>query len=283
MSFIRRIIFTSLMVLASSYNLVASAASGALPKQSLIAGGVAVIDAGEQAEAPEIFLTDAQGKSRTPLMLITEPGTKANTQRWFALAGISLKRPPEQIYVSLNGKQLTIPVGQHQYEEQHLTVKKKHVNPSEEALARIRKEAKAMRSVFETFTTSLPQPADGPLSSPFGLQRFFNGERRNPHSGLDIAAPRGAPITAPMSGVVVQTGNYYFNGNTVLIDHGQGLISMFCHMDKIDVEEGTYLERGEYVGAIGATGRVTGPHLHWTLSLNNARVDPMLFLGPKPE
>jgi len=110
------------------------------------------------------------------------------------------------------------------------------------------------------------------------LQRYFNGEARQPHSGIDIAAPLGTPVTAPAAGTVVETGDFFFNGNTVLLDHGQGLITMFNHLNRVAVTTGTRVERGQLLGEIGMTGRVTGAHLHWTVSLNNARVDPLLLL-----
>ena len=121
-------------------------------------------------------------------------------------------------------------------------------------------------------------PLRGPQSSAFGLRRFFNDQERNPHSGVDIAAPTGTPITAPATGKVVLTGDFYFNGKSVFIDHGQGLISMLCHMSEISVSEGDIIQAGDQIGLVGATGRVTGPHLHWTVSLNNARVKPNLLL-----
>ena len=121
-------------------------------------------------------------------------------------------------------------------------------------------------------------PAVGPRSSAFGLKRFFNEQPRSPHSGVDIAAPDKSDIVAPAAGVVVATGDYFFNGNTVLIHHGQGLVTMYCHMSEINVSDGDMLAAGDLIGKIGQTGRVTGPHLHWSISLNQVRVNPELFL-----
>ena len=126
----------------------------------------------------------------------------------------------------------------------------------------------------------LDRPVNGGrLSSPFGLRRFFNGQERNPHSGLDFAVPSGTPIKAPAAGVVVLVGDYFFNGKTVFLDHGQGFVSMFCHMSAIDVKVGDEVPRGGGGGQGGATGAATGPHLHWNVSLNDARVDPAIFIG----
>lgn len=128
---------------------------------------------------------------------------------------------------------------------------------------------------------SLDKPVDGRLSSPFGLRRFFNGEERNPHSGLDFAVPQGTPVKAPADGVVTIVADYFFNGKTVFIDHGQGLVTMYCHLSAFDVQVGDVVKRGQVIGRVGATGRATGPHLHWNVSLNNARVDPALFIQGK--
>jgi murein DD-endopeptidase MepM/ murein hydrolase activator NlpD len=128
--------------------------------------------------------------------------------------------------------------------------------------------------------TRFQKPTPGPYSSPFGLRRFFNDQPRKPHSGLDIAATTGTPIVAPAPAVVMDTGDYFFNGRNLILDHGRGLITMYSHMDRIDVAVGDTVNTGDQLGVVGSSGRVTGPHLHWTVSLNNARIDPMLFLLP---
>ena len=172
-----------------------------------------------------------------------------------------------------------------QYESQHITIKdKRKVNPEKRDMERIGRETKAIKAALRhwsdnnAITLDFIKPVDGPYSSPFGLRRYFNEQPRKPHSGLDIAAPEGTPIKAPASGTVIDTGDYFFNGNTVFIDHGQGLVTMYCHLSRIDVTPGQAVTTGEAIGLVGMTGRVTGPHLHWGVSLNDARVDPKLFL-----
>jgi len=161
------------------------------------------------------------------------------------------------------------------------------VNPNKQDLERIGKESKIIRAALATWSeqTNVPfdfeLPVHGRLSSPFGLRRYFNGQPRKPHSGLDIAADEGTPILAPASGTIIATGDYFFNGNTIFIDHGQGLITMFCHLNKIRVKPAQVVEKGQRLGDVGMTGRVTGPHLHWSVSLNNARIEPRLLLGPE--
>ena len=241
-----------------------------------VPGGVAVIDLGPTASAPKVSY---QGK---PVLVIHEDG-----QRWIAIVGIPLSSKPGNQQVKVNDSQtLSFQVAGKHYVEQRITIKnQQQVNPNAKNLARIERELAEQTRAYQQFSPRQPsnllfdKPVNGPLSSPFGLRRFFNGEERNPHSGLDFAANRGTPIKAPAAGKVILTGDYFFNGKTVFVDHGQGLISMFCHLSEIGVKVGDQLPRGGVLGKVGATGRATGPHLHWNVSLNDARVDPAIFIG----
>ena len=212
---------------------------------------------------------------------------REDNQRWIAIAGIPLTVKPgtEQLLLD-NGQKLSFDVGNRNYPAQHIKLSnQQHVTPDPAHLKRIQRELDEQINAYKTFSSRQPsnlmldRPVDGRLSSAFGLRRIFNGEERNPHSGLDFAAPTGTPIKSPAAGEVILVGDYFFNGKTVFVDHGQGLISMFCHLSSIDVKVGDELGRGEVLGKVGATGRATGPHLHWNVSLNNARVDPSIFIG----
>ncbi|TBU94419.1 peptidoglycan DD-metalloendopeptidase family protein [Phytopseudomonas dryadis] len=240
-----------------------------------VPGGVAVVDLGASASAPSATY---QGK---PVLVIHE-----DQQRWIAIVGIPLSVKSGTQQIESAGQRLSFQVGSKKYVEQRITIKdQQQVNPNAENLARIERELAEQTRAYRQFSPRQPsnllfdKPVNGPLSSPFGLRRFFNGEERNPHSGLDFAANRGTPIKAPAAGKVILVGDYFFNGKTVFVDHGQGLISMFCHLSEIGVKVGDELPRGGVLGKVGATGRATGPHLHWNVSLNDARVDPAIFIG----
>jgi len=172
-----------------------------------------------------------------------------------------------------------------EYPEQRLTIaNRRQVNPLPEDLERIERESKRSRAAYARRTPMRPnllpfeQPVQGIYSSPFGLRRFLNDQPRSPHSGLDIAADTGTPVAAPAPGTVALTGDFFFSGNIVLLDHGGGLVTMYGHLDRIDVEEGEAVDRGDIIGTVGATGRVTGPHLHWTVSIQGNRVDPVVVM-----
>ena len=241
-----------------------------------VPGGVAVVALGDGPEAPSARYQDK------PVLVVREEG-----RRWIAIVGIPLKSATGPHSLAVNdGRRLSFLVQPKHYREQHIKLKNgRQVNPLAEDMVRINRELAEQTQAYQTFSPVLPsnllfdKPVQGPLSSPFGLRRFFNGEERNPHSGLDFAVGAGTPIKAPAAGKVILIGNYFFNGNTVFVDHGQGLISMFCHMSKVDVKLGQSLPRGGIVGRVGATGRATGPHMHWNVSLNDARVDPAIFIG----
>lgn len=256
----------------------------ALPRHAPVPGGVAVIDLPAiDNEAPV-----ATYNGRRVLVQPTDNG-------YVAIVGIPLAARPGMAAVELEGTdgsraRVSFEIGQKTYKTQRLTItNKRMVDPNPQDLERIAAERKRINAALSHYSTAervdaaMIRPVDGVESSPFGLRRYYNDKPRRPHSGLDIAAPEGAPILAAAPGTIIETGGFFFNGNTVFIDHGQGLVTMYCHMSRIDVEPGTYVGRGEQIGLVGATGRVTGPHVHWSVSLNDTRVDPTLFLVDEPQ
>jgi murein DD-endopeptidase MepM/ murein hydrolase activator NlpD len=252
------------------------------PRVSAVPGGVVTFRiAGPADRAPTVVFNGRQ-------MLVVR-----QQDAWLAVVGIGLSIEPGEYHVDvqqLGGGEQKLPftVKAKTYSVQQLKVAPNMVNLSAEDEARVATESKKVREALEgrspvaPSTLRLEQPVPGRRSSSFGLRRVFNGESRNPHSGMDIAAATGTPIKAPLAGRVVDVGTYYFNGNNVIVDHGQGLLTMYCHLSKIRVEVGQELKRGDVLGDVGATGRVTGPHLHWGVSLNGSMVDPALFLPPPP-
>ena len=256
-----------------------SHASHALTLDSTpVPGGIAVITLPADADP-------ATARYRDRKVLVTRNG--GNT---LAVIGLPLATETGRHYLKVKNRQgqmqsLGFQVEDKAYEEQHITITdKRKVNPEKRDMKRITRESQQIKTALrhwsaqEDVVVTFRKPVEGPTSSPFGLRRFFNEQARNPHSGLDIAAPEGTPIRAPAPGTVLDTGDFFFNGNTVLLDHGQGLVTMYCHMSKIDVTPGQTLDSGEVLGEVGMTGRVTGPHLHWGVSLNDARIDPLLLL-----
>ncbi|MDE0662208.1 MAG: M23 family metallopeptidase [Gammaproteobacteria bacterium] len=205
------------------------------------------------------------------------------------IVGVGLNAAPGRHHVvvrTTNGEEtIDFEVVAKAYPEQRLTIPDtRKVNPLPEDMERIARESKLQRAAYARRTPVradlLPfkQPVQGIYSSPFGLRRFLNDQPRSPHSGLDIAAATGTPIAAPAPATVALTGDFFFSGNVVLLDHGGGLVTMYGHLDRIDVEEGQDLDRDDVIGTVGATGRVTGPHLHWTISIQGDRVDPIILM-----
>jgi murein DD-endopeptidase MepM/ murein hydrolase activator NlpD len=211
---------------------------------------------------------------------------------WVVLVGIPLEQAaPGTLIATVQvpgeaSRAIEIDVVPNHYEEQRLTVSPKYVDPDPAELQRINAEREIIDAALNAWsdtpldTVGFEVPVDGRRSSSFGLRRFFNEEPRAPHKGMDIAAVSGTPIGAPLSGVVSATGDYYFNGNTVIIDHGQGLVSLYCHLSEIGVSKGETVAARDVIGKVGATGRVTGAHLHFATYLNGTAVDPALLLRP---
>ncbi len=250
-----------------------------LPKQLAVPGGIAKIPVGQSAQpAPDVSF---YGKR----VLVTQ-----HNDQWVALVGIPLSAENGQHKINISHHRKissqAFNVDNKDYPAQHITIKKKRMVTgfTEEDLKKIKADKVSMGKAKAVWTeggidADFIAPVEGRLSSLFGLKRFFNDIPKRPHNGLDIAAPTGTPIVAPASGKVINTGSYYFNGNTVFLDHGQGLLSAYLHMDAIHVKTGQQIKQGEPLGTVGTTGRVTGPHLHWIVYLNKTPVDPALFIA----
>ena len=246
-----------------------------LPQEERVPGGLALLDVGPASQPAPTVQYDGK-----PVLVL------AVADRWQAIVGLPLHASVGEQHITVADRPLSFSIADKAYATQPLKVAPKFVNPDPADAERIAREQALMQAAFARFSEPLPQqllmlqPTPGPLSSSFGLRRVFNGESRNPHSGLDIAAPTGTPIIAPQAGKVVVTGDFYYNGNTVIVDHGGGLLTLFCHLDHIDATPGQTVKTGDRLGTVGATGRVTGAHLHFSVSLNGARINPALFLRP---
>ena len=245
-----------------------------LPQEERVPGGIAILSLGAASQAKP----NAQFQS-TKVLVVEHQGL------WKAIVGLPLSLSAGDYAITIEQQKtpISFQVADKAYPTQPLTVAPKYVNPPPEVSARIERESKLMSEAFARYTDPAPSnfimkmPAKGPESSAFGLRRVFNGESRNPHSGLDIAAPEKSIVSTPMAGRVVLVGDFYFNGNTVIIDHGGGLLTLYCHLSRIDVKKDQWVTLDAPIGLVGATGRVTGPHLHFSVNLTGARINPSLF------
>ena len=258
-----------------------AAQSNVWPRALAVPGGVVRLSLGPAPQPPVAFVGESP---QIPLLVL------GDMIEWTAVVGIPLSAPVGAAHITVAAtadraaRQVAYSVLDKRYREQRLSVAPRTVDLSPENQARYERERDHQAAVMATFSTPLPArlamqvPTPGRRSSSFGLRRVFNGQARNPHSGMDIAAATGTPVNAPLAGKVIDTGDYFFNGQTVWLDHGGGLLSMVCHLSAIDAQVGDVVQTGQRVGAVGATGRATGAHLHWGVMLNRSMVDPALFL-----
>lgn len=256
----------------------ADTSSHTLPTHRPVPGGVWIQPLGPAAVAPEAQLAGQP-------VLVWSDGSG-----WTAVVGLALSTAPGPLKLDVRAPARQAPqshvisVQAARYAEQRLRVPPRQVTLSPDDLARHERERQHLATVMATRSAGRPErlrmlvPVPGPRSSSFGLRRVFNGQARSPHNGMDIAAPVGTPITSPLAGRVIDTGDYFFSGRSVWLDHGSGLLTFYCHLDRIGCATGQVLGPGEALGTVGATGRVTGPHLHWSVMLNRAYVDPALFI-----
>jgi len=208
-------------------------------------------------------------------------------RRWRALVGIDLETRPGRYTLTVatrSGRAVRpLEVQPHAFPTRRLTVDPDLVNPPPEARERIERETRELAAVWagsppDHLWGAFVRPVPDEANSAFGTRSFYNGEARSPHTGADFLSPAGRPVKAPAAGRVALAGARYFTGNTIVIDHGMGLFSLLAHLSEIDVHAGDTVAAGDLIGKVGATGRVTGPHLHWTVRLNGARVDPLSLL-----
>jgi murein DD-endopeptidase MepM/ murein hydrolase activator NlpD len=262
---------TLLLILLSLLALPVSAQ----PRQSLVPGGIAII----QLKSDEAFGFRFNGKSVLTTRIDGVPS---------AVVGLPLDLNPGEHFIEKkdtgSNQKKYFEVNHKHYTTQYITIdNKRKVNPYASDMDRILAEKTRQQKALNYFTNNdvdinFLTPVNGINTGSFGRRRVFNGQTRRPHSGMDFAAEEGTPVITPSAGKVIELGDFFFSGKLVYVDHGQGLISMFAHLSDIDVVLGEQLKKGQAVGKVGSTGRVTGPHLHWSLGLNGAWIDPSLFL-----
>lgn len=249
------------------------------PQEARVPGGIVLIPLGENISKASFTFNNK------PLIIAQKKGQS------IAIVGLPLAIKPGEYSIAgyigddkaLVRKFFTIE--DKQYTTQYITIEdKRKVNPEKQDYERITRESKRKKIATENWNDEQPDldfltPVNGIISGSYGKRRVFNGQARKPHSGMDIAADKGVPVIAPTDATVIESGDFFFSGNMIFLQHGQGLISLYAHLERIDVKVGDRVKKGQIIGRVGATGRVTGPHLHWSVGLNGNWVDPALFIS----
>lgn len=254
-----------------------------VPQHAPYPGGVALIPIKDKPpNKPSVFYQDH------PVLVINTTQTLASPQ-WVAVVGIPLDFNERSITVKVNHSMghyyESMPIESKSYPVERLTIpNQRKVTPLDSDIRRIEQDTLKIQTAYQTQShyhvdnLALSLPIKGRVSSSFGRRRILNGIPKNPHNGMDIAAIEGTPILSPLPGKVILTGHFFYAGNFVLIDHGQGFMTGYAHLSDISVQKDSWIKAEEPIGLVGKTGRVTGSHLHWVVRLNGTAVDPQLFL-----
>lgn len=251
-----------------------------LPAGSLLAGEYHVV----QGDVLTIHTKVSDGKVTLTCFGKQWPVKRERDGSLWAWVGVDLKTAPGAYPLKWNigdrSSRDSLVVTKGQFRVSHITVEKKMAVFGPEELKRIRTDQRLLKTSYTARVDASPfihitkMPVEGIESTPFGAQRYVNGEPRSPHSGIDIAAPEGTPVITPLAGRVLISEPMFLNGNTVVIGHGSGLVSIYCHLKQLGVKQGEWIEKGKVLGEVGMSGRSTGPHLHWGLRFNRARINP---------
>ena len=256
----------------------------------------AIVFTANQGSAIRLKVPDAPGVKSVQVIWRKEkvPAFRVDGS-WITIVGIDLdakpgEHPAEAVLTMDDGhvdrRKLTVKVLAKKFPTSQVNVNERFVELSKADLSRAHRESEEAEAIYARITTNIVPdepftvPIPGATGTNFGDRRIFNGEPRAPHSGADLHAATGTPVHATNRGRVVLAKNLFFTGNTVILDHGLGIYSLYAHLSRIDVKPGETVKNGQLVGLVGATGRVTAPHLHWGMRVQGARVDPFSLLGP---
>ena len=268
--------------------IVAAGVVGRMPPTLTVAQRARAVQPGEL-----VLLTITASQANTAISVRAFerdwPAFEDDAHTWRVLIGIDLNATTgaHPVTITSGTERVThvLTVRRRVFPTRRLTVDPDLVNPPPEARERIQRETQRLNDIWGSsaperlWSGEFIAPVPDPANSAFGTMSVYNGQPRSPHSGADFLSPTGRPVKAPNAGRVMLAEALYFTGNTVILDHGLGLFSLFAHLSEIDVKTGDRVAEGDVVGKVGATGRVTGPHLHWTVRANGARVDPLSLLA----